>query len=116
VVSIANVVVDCYDAPGLAQFWAAVLGTPVSFEAEEYVVLAGNPAMAFQTVPEPTPGKNRLHIDLAAEDLETERQRLVGLGATVVEHVTMRGGSWTVLADPEGNQFCLVGPFDLDNA
>lgn len=113
--TIATVVVDCYDAPGVAQFWAAALGVPTAFADEEYVVLEGTPAMAFQTVPEPTPGKNRMHIDVATDDLAAERDRLVGLGATVVEQVTMRGGHWYVLADPEGNQFCLVGAFDLTN-
>lgn len=114
--TIATVVVDCYDAPGLAQFWAAALETSIAFEDEEYVVLAGQPAVAFQTVPDPTPGKNRMHFDVAAEDLTAETERLVSLGASVVEHLEMRGGSWTVLADPEGNRFCLVEPFDFDKA
>lgn len=68
-------------------------------------------------MPHPTPGKNRVHVDLAVEtdkDLEAETARLVALGASVVEQVSMGGGSWSVLADPEGNQFCVAGPFDLD--
>jgi len=116
VVRISTVVVDCYDAPGLAQFWAAVLNCPTRFEAEEYVVLMSAPEVAFQAVPDPTPGKNRWHVDLAVEDLAAETARLLELGATLVERVSMRGGEWSVLADPEGNQFCVVGPFDLDNA
>ena len=114
--SIESIVIDCYDAPGLAQFWAAVLGSHTRFELDEYVVPDGTPALAFQAVPEPTPGKNRVHIDLTTTDLEGETGRLIALGATLVERVSMRGGSWSVLADPEGNQFCVVGPFDLDNA
>lgn len=116
VVVIHSVVVDCYDAVGLAQFWAEVLGVPPRFESDEYVVLASTPEFAFQAVPEPTPGKNRWHIDVTTDDAAAETTRIIGLGATLVERVEMRGGSWTVLADPEGNQFCVSAPFDLDHA
>ncbi|MFF3488183.1 VOC family protein [Streptomyces sp. NPDC002701] len=65
--------------------------------------------LLFQRVPEPKTVKNRLHIDLHAENgkREAERMRLTGLGATVVREVKEPGGEWIVMADPEGNEFCL---------
>ncbi|MFG3098533.1 VOC family protein [Streptomyces sp. NPDC048202] len=63
----------------------------------------------FQRVPEAKDGKNRLHLDLHAgpERREGEVARLTALGATVLRDVSEPGGSWTVLADPEGNEFCV---------
>ncbi|MFG3048965.1 VOC family protein [Streptomyces sp. NPDC048241] len=63
----------------------------------------------FQRVPEAKDGKNRLHLDLHAgpERREGEVARLTALGATVLREVSEPGGSWTVLADPEGNEFCV---------
>ncbi|MFJ9827232.1 VOC family protein [Streptomyces sp. NPDC101160] len=63
----------------------------------------------FQRVPEPKSGKNRLHLDLhpAPGTREKEVARLEGLGATVLHEVAEPGGSWTVMRDPEGNEFCV---------
>ncbi|MCX4846028.1 VOC family protein [Streptomyces sp. NBC_00893] len=65
--------------------------------------------LLFQRVPEPKTTKNRLHLDVHAEPgrRQAEVERLVGLGATVLREVAEQGGSWTVLADPEGNEFCV---------
>ncbi|MEU2621884.1 VOC family protein [Streptomyces sp. NPDC007157] len=65
--------------------------------------------LLFQRVPEGKSGKNRLHIDLHAETGKRSEEvaRLEGLGATVVRHVSEPAGAWTVLADPEGNEFCV---------
>ncbi|MFI6023877.1 VOC family protein [Streptomyces sp. NPDC051287] len=65
--------------------------------------------LLFQRVPEGKPGKNRLHIDLHAGAGERSREvaRLEELGATVVRHVSEPAGEWTVMADPEGNEFCV---------
>ncbi|MEE1771896.1 MULTISPECIES: VOC family protein [unclassified Streptomyces] len=65
--------------------------------------------LLFQRVPETKTVKNRLHLDVHAgpERREAEVQRLVGLGATVLREVAEQGGTWTVLADPEGNEFCV---------
>ncbi len=115
-VRLASIVIDCYDAQGLSQFWAAALGASAGADFGEYVVLQCSPSLVFQAVPEPTPGKNRVHVDLETDDLAAERDRLVALGASVIEFVQMRGGSWYVLADPEGNQFCVTEPFDPDRA
>ncbi|MFB7864001.1 VOC family protein [Streptomyces sp. NPDC056069] len=63
----------------------------------------------FQRVPEPKAGKNRLHLDLhpAPGTREAEVARLEGLGAKALRQVAEPGGSWTVMADPEGNEFCV---------
>jgi predicted enzyme related to lactoylglutathione lyase len=59
-------------------------------------------------VPEPKTAKNRLHLDVAAADVEVEVARLVGLGATKVADTEEYGYTWTVMADPEGNEFCVA--------
>jgi len=63
--------------------------------------------LGLQRVPEPRSGKNRVHVDLSGGSRATEVPRLVGLGATVVGEHEMPGLVWTVLADPEGNEFCV---------
>ncbi|MFG3529025.1 VOC family protein [Streptomyces sp. NPDC047917] len=65
--------------------------------------------LLFQRVPEARTAKNRLHLDVHAgpDRREAEVRRLVGLGATVLREVAEQGGRWTVLADPEGNEFCV---------
>jgi predicted enzyme related to lactoylglutathione lyase len=66
--------------------------------------------MGLQQVPEPRVGKNRVHVDFRADDREVEIRRLLGLGATVLdEQQEVPGLRWTVLADPEGNEFCVAG-------
>jgi hypothetical protein len=89
-----------------------VLGVAVGGDYGEFVFLQpvreGTPALAFQRVPDPTPGKNRIHVDLRTDDRVAEVARLTGLGATYVADREMGGVAWTVLADPEGNQFCLT--------
>jgi hypothetical protein len=122
---IHDVVVDCGHPASLARFWAAVLdGYDVApYDEAELARLRGNgindpeddptilveaapgvrPRFFFQLVPEPKTTKNRLHLDLHADDRPAEVRRLVGLGATVIdEH-----DGWSTLADPEGNEFCV---------
>ncbi|MFC6343180.1 VOC family protein, partial [Nocardioides hankookensis] len=66
------------------------------------------PTWLFVRVPEPKTAKNRLHLDVAAPDVEAEVTRLVGLGATRVADTDEYGYTWTVMADPEGNEFCVA--------
>jgi predicted enzyme related to lactoylglutathione lyase len=67
--------------------------------------------MSFQPVPEPKAVKNRLHLDVEVHDIEDEAVRCVGLGASRVGSVvTDESGSFQVMLDPEGNEFCLVTP------
>jgi hypothetical protein len=106
---IKNVTFDCADALVVAGFWAAALGTDVdedSTSEKAYVEAAGwgGPNMWFNRVPEPKAAKNRMHLDLRAPgSIADEVERLAGLGATVIRV----GEDLTVMADPEGNEFCV---------
>ncbi|NOK60483.1 MAG: hypothetical protein GFH27_549297n82 [Chloroflexi bacterium AL-W] len=100
--------VDCADPPALATFWAEALGVNVLFANEHLSSIVDPqsimPEIEFQRVPEPKTVKNRLHFDIRATDREAEVQRLLGLGGRVIEQFK----TWTVMADPEGNEFCIV--------
>ncbi|NYI08192.1 VOC family protein [Allostreptomyces psammosilenae] len=114
-VRIGMVTVDCAEPRELAAWWRGVVGGEVVMDADGwYVVLSGRdggPALGFQKVSEPTPGKNRLHLDLASADMAATVAELVAHGAKRVdEHALEDGFAWTVLEDPEGNAFCVSGP------
>jgi glyoxalase superfamily protein len=106
---IKTVTFDCADALVAARFWAAALGSDMDEEStsDRAHVEApgwGGPNMWFVRVPEPKAAKNRMHFDLrAGGPVEAEVARLVGLGATVLRP----GAELTVMADPEGNEFCV---------
>jgi predicted enzyme related to lactoylglutathione lyase len=103
---VSTITVDCADAGRVARFWSALLGAPVD-TADPSVVpaaLPGGVGMYFQEVPEPKRVKNRLHLDLAVSAIDEASERAVALGGRVVGDVE----SWRVMADPEGNEFCLV--------
>jgi catechol 2,3-dioxygenase-like lactoylglutathione lyase family enzyme len=112
------VAVDCRDAEQLAEFWCAALGTEVDRRWRDahgvgYVQIHtgdGGPLLLFQPVPDGKAGKNRLHLDLAPEtgSQDDEVERLVRLGATRVAEEAEH--PWVVLADPEGNEFCVLPP------
>ncbi len=110
------VTVDCADPQRLAAWWAeAIGGEVVPLFGTEFVIVARAkwPALGFQRVDDPTPGKNRVHMDLMASDLEAEAARLVALGATEKDrHSVEFGLRWVILADPEGNVFCVAAPRD----
>ncbi|HEY3879895.1 MAG TPA: VOC family protein [Trebonia sp.] len=124
-----TVVVDCHDVRAQAYWWANVLGFNIAYEADDEVVAAPphlmdesrpvprgerGPGLVFVPVPEAKELKNRLHIDLAPgpdDDQEAEIRRLQSLGARRVD-VGQAGASWVVLADPEGNEFCVLTPRD----
>lgn len=105
------VTVDCDDPESLAQWWADAAGGDVVVLAPgEFVLVARHkgPALGFQRVDDPTPGKNRVHLDFSADDVDLEVGRLVDLGAAVVSRHSVDGGfRWVVLTDPEGNAFCV---------
>lgn len=108
----AMVTFDTLDATTLADWWARQTGGTVRDDSDGWYVMvvpsaAGGPVLAFQKVPDPTPGKNRLHVDLAAADRDAEVERLLGDGATLVGRHEHEGFQWVVLADPDGNQFCV---------
>ena len=110
--SLGMMTIDTTDATGLAAWWAEQTGSRVVQDYDGgYLILAGGglPALlAFQKVDDPTPGKNRVNLDLTADDLETEVDRLVGAGATLVGRRGDESFRWVTLADPDGNQFCVA--------
>jgi hypothetical protein len=114
----SELVLDSRDPEALAAFWAAVLDYRVLGRDGDGAVEIGPeagfggaaPTLVFAPVPDPTPGKVRLHIDLSATDREQDEEldRLLGLGATRADVGQQGDEGWHVLADPEGNQFCLL--------
>jgi predicted enzyme related to lactoylglutathione lyase len=116
-VRFAAVTFDCADALALAGFWSAVLDRPIApapppspfFAAIPMTDTGGNGFMFIQ-VPEGKSTKNRVHLDLDSTDVESEVARLVSLGATKLYDKSEHGMTWTTLADPEGNEFCIGSP------
>jgi predicted enzyme related to lactoylglutathione lyase len=109
-----NVVIDCANHDAVVPFWEAALGWTAHRLNDQFVRLRApedRPAafdLLFQRVPEPKVGKNRVHIDFDAGDLEGEVARLVGLGASVLAKHHLGDFRWTIVADPEGNEFCVT--------
>jgi len=117
---IYNITFDAEQPRTLGRFWAEVTGYSVVEERDDFVRLrapghGGVGHILFMAVDDPTPGKNRMHMDLAAQDPDAEINRLVGLGASLLDESRdgkprWREGNgirWVVLQDPEGNEFCL---------
>ena len=106
----------CRDKHALAAFWCGLLGTSVRGEFGQYLGLhptaEGFPRLVFQQVDDPATGPARLHLDLDTHDLDADTARVLELGGSVVQDVEQEFGGttvrWRVLADPEGNLFCLV--------
>jgi len=105
---------DALDPRPVADFWCAVLGWQVVEQDEDGVTIAaasgGGPALDVLKVPERKTVKNRLHLDLRADGgtTEAELERLLALGARRVDVGQGPDVTWVVLADPEGNEFCLL--------
>lgn len=111
----AMITCDAADPRPLAQWWAARTGGEVVQENDGWFVVVAipdGPTMAFQKVDEPTPGKNRIHVDFTSTDLDTARQDLLAAGAGHVHDQEMDGFRWSTFTDPGGNQFCVSGPAD----
>ena len=109
--------VDAADPSKAADFWQAALGWRRTYEEPDEVVLeppAGSPEdgvspdLLFLRVPEGKTVKNRLHIDLRPDDQAAEVARLEGLGARRVDVGQKPDVTWVVLADPDGNEFCVL--------
>ncbi|MFF1547098.1 VOC family protein [Streptomyces sp. NPDC058291] len=110
--ALRHVTIDCSDAYALAGFWSEVLGQPLHEDdkpGDEEALIEGA-RLLFVTVPEAKSRKNRIHFDLQPQDRtrEEEVERLLALGATLVDDRRKPDGTgWAVLADPEGNEFCV---------
>jgi len=116
--AIDSVIFDSADPERLARFWAELLGRPIASRKGPYVILErdGGPGLVFQKTDAPKSGKNRVHLDLASPDPASDRARVEALGGRRVEGY--EDGGFLVMADPEGNEFCLIpsGPFAIDDA
>ena len=113
-----TLVIDSRDPARLAEFWAETLDYKIIYKSPDEVVVARDehtyPALIFVPVPEQKSGKNRLHIDLNPDDRDAEVDRLLGLGATRADIGQGDEVTWVVLADPEGNEFCVLRAREQD--
>jgi predicted enzyme related to lactoylglutathione lyase len=106
-----QIVVDSREPRSLVRFWAQLFGGEPVDRARgwSHVVPPGFPRLAFQPVPEDKTAKNRLHLDIEVDDIPAAAARAEQFGAvTVGEIVTDELGSYQVMLDPEGNEFCFV--------
>ncbi|TLF67734.1 VOC family protein [Nocardia asteroides NBRC 15531] len=110
-----GVTIDSNDPAQLAEFWKSALGYDILADSGDYVMIAPPGVgfgegryLAFQLVPELKTTKNRVHIDFQTTDRPAEVARLTALGAEVLDEHSLPGFAWTVLRDPQGNEFCVV--------
>jgi predicted enzyme related to lactoylglutathione lyase len=117
-VRLQSVVVDVHDCEREATFWSLVLGWPITYSAEDEWVIQPSEGSAeaqftteilFNLAPDEKTTKNRLHFDLLPEDRDKEVDRIVALGATHAD-IGQSDVRSVVLADPEGNEFCVLAP------
>lgn len=105
------IVIDVNDLDTCARFWSQVLGTDILYQDERYLRLGQKgerPSVLLQKVPERHKEKNRVHIDLDVPDLEVAVSRVQDLGGHKLRQLSEYGIQWVVMADPDGNEFCLV--------
>jgi len=130
--TIANITFACDDPAALADFWAAAVGYEIEAAPPDLLAAieaeggdpneaaaavdpdGSGPRLFFKKLPRSDPEHIPIHLDLDADDRETEVDRLVALGATEIETKTQTTGpyreTWTVMRDPEGNGFCVQSP------
>jgi len=111
---LAGVCLDAIDPVLIGRFWSAVLGRTLEIDEDGDALVRsafGDEAVLWVlAVPEPKAGKNRLHFDLRPDDQQLEVRRLEALGARRVSVGQADDVSWVVMADPEGNEFCVLAP------
>ena len=112
---IRNVSFDCADPYALALFWSEVIGHPVHpqcspGDAEVVIDAPRGPRLFFQAVPEAKAVKNRVHVCLQPDDRDRDAEvdRLLALGARILDDRRSPDEDWVVLTDPEGNEFCVT--------
>lgn len=95
----------------LVEFWTKVFDVEIDQQVPGFVWLQpqheGGVRIAFQWVPDPTEGRNRLHLDTEVADLAKATGEIVALGGSHLETHEMQGFTWHVMADPDGNEFCI---------
>ena len=105
------IVMDVNDLETCGKFWSQVLGTDILYQDERYLRLGHKgerPTLLLQRVPERHREKNRVHIDLDVPDLDAAVSRVQGLGGHKLRQLNEYDTEWVVMADPDGNEFCLV--------
>ena len=107
-----HIVLDCADPKLLAAFWSKALGYEIRGFAEQWGMLGGpreGDVFLLQRVPEPKSVKNRMHIDVTAPDVEARAKELEQIGAKRLSSEALHqfNAEWIVMADPEGNEFCV---------
>lgn len=112
---LANITFDCADPKKMSSFWSAVTDRPVDEGASDFFASIGmttaeRPRWLFSQVNEAKAAKNRCHLDLESTDVQADIARLVELGATHVADKDEWNHKWSVMLDPEGNEFCISGP------
>lgn len=109
---LTEVCIDAADIHALASWWSTVLGWPAEDTEDGDVLLrtpeGQGPNWLFLAVPEGKAVKNRIHFDFTPDDQQAEVDRMLGLGARRVDVGQSEQDSWVVLADPEGNEFCIL--------
>ncbi len=110
--TVTTVMHDTADLERAVAFWTEILGLEVVYESENYAYLSRlspeGPHLAFQQVPEDKIFKNRLHLDIRVDDPDRFVERVIALGGERLgEHQEGDYPPWTIMADPEGNEFCI---------
>jgi predicted enzyme related to lactoylglutathione lyase len=108
-VQISDITFDCSDPERVAAFWSELLDRPIVWRKGPYVCLQRTPGsigVGFQRVSEPKPGKNRVHLDISGPELAKIVARVEQLGGHRLDGY--ESGGFLVMADPEGNEFCVV--------
>jgi len=109
-----GITIDCNALDDMTRFWRDALGYEEAGSQAQYRWLRSaqglGPSIILQQVPEARFGKNRLHLDIYASDIESEAARLIDLGALRIDTVPIVevANTWIRLRDPEGNEFCIV--------
>ena len=110
---IGSVVINTTDPDALASFWMALLDVGIANRSGPWFIWLepqhqGGISVAFQRVDDPTGGRRRLHLDMSVDDREAAVERVIELGGSKVEDHTIGDFTWSVVADPDGNEFCLA--------
>jgi predicted enzyme related to lactoylglutathione lyase len=113
VVTVGSVVINVIDYERMKEFWGSLLGSEVAHEIPPHFVWfapqhEGGISVALQSVEHATEGTRRLHIDTSVPDVAAAKQQIIALGGAVVADHEMGGFAWSIMADPEGNEFCIA--------
>lgn len=116
-IRLGSIVINCADLDLMTAFWAAALNlTPGRFYDDGHFRVLGGPGVnvSLQVARTPVSARDQMHFDLYTDDQPGEVQRLLDLGASYIRHNMDPDDDYVVLADPEGNQFCMCAKVTLD--